>query len=50
MHHFKIYCKHLLNQDNHFSQNLMNSIGVDFKLKNIENAGQKIKLQIVNRF
>ena len=26
----------------------MNSIGVDFKLKNIDQEGQKIKLQIVN--
>ena len=33
--------------ENTFSQNLMNSIGVDFKLKNIEMDGKKIKLQIV---
>ena len=32
--------------DNTFSQNLMNSIGVDFKLKNIEIDNKKIKLQI----
>ena len=29
-----------------FSVNLMNSIGVDFKLKNIEIEGKKVKLQI----
>ena len=28
----------------------MNSIGVDFKLKNIEQQGQNIKLQIVEVF
>lgn len=33
--------------ENSFSQNLMNSIGVDFKLKNIEIDGKKVKLQIV---
>ena len=33
--------------ENTFSQNLMNSIGVDFKLKNIEVDGKKVKLQIV---
>ena len=33
--------------ENSFSQNLMNSIGVDFKLKNIEIDGKKGKLQIV---
>ena len=31
--------------ENSFSQNLMNSIGVDFKLKNIEIDGKKVKLQ-----
>ena len=33
--------------ENSFSQNLMNYIGVDFKLKNIEIDGKKVKLQIV---
>lgn len=33
--------------ENSFSQNLMNSIGVDFKLKNIDVDGKKVKLQIV---
>ena len=33
--------------ENSFSQNLMNSIGVDFKLKNIEIDGKKVKLRIV---
>ena len=33
--------------ENNFSQTLMNSIGVDFKLKNIEIDGKIIKLQIV---
>ena len=32
--------------ENNFSHNLMNSIGVDFKLKNIEIDSKKIKLQI----
>ncbi len=32
---------------NQFSQNLMNSIGVDFKLKNIVVDDKNIKLQIV---
>ena len=32
--------------ENNFSTNLMNSIGVDFKLKNIEIDNKKIKLQI----
>ena len=32
--------------DNIFSHNLLNSIGVDFKLKNIEIDNKKIKLQI----
>ena len=32
--------------ENNFSNNLMNSIGVDFKLKNIEVDSKKIKLQI----
>ena len=32
--------------ENNFSNNLMNSIGVDFKLKNIEIDSKKIKLQI----
>ena len=32
--------------ENTFSQNLMNSIGVDFKLKNIEIEGKRIKLQV----
>ena len=32
--------------ENNFSINLMNSIGVDFKLKNIEIDSKKIKLQI----
>jgi len=32
--------------ENNFSTNLMNSIGVDFKLKNIELDNKKIKLQI----
>ena len=36
--------------ENSFSQNLMNSIGVDFKLKNIEIDGKKVKLQIVIYF
>ena len=36
--------------ENRFSQNLMNSIGVDFKLKNIEIDGKKVKLQIVIYF
>jgi GTPase SAR1 family protein len=35
--------------ENTFSQNLMNSIGVDFKLKNIEVDGKKVKLQIVRQ-
>ena len=38
---------YILTQENQFSQNLMNSIGVDFKLKNIELENKKIKLQIV---
>jgi Ras-related protein Rab-1A len=33
--------------ENQFSQNLMNSIGVDFKLKNINVDDKNIKLQIV---
>ena len=33
--------------ENQFTQNLMNSIGVDFKLKNIEVDGKNVKLQIV---
>ncbi len=33
--------------ENQFSQNLMNSIGVDFKLKNILFKEKNIKLQIV---
>jgi len=33
--------------ENSFSHNLMNSIGVDFKLKSIEVDGKIIKLQIV---
>ena len=33
--------------ENNFSNNLMNSIGVDFKLKSIEIDGKIIKLQIV---
>ena len=36
--------------ENSFSQNLMNSIGVDLKLKNIEIDGKKVKLQIVIYF
>ena len=32
--------------DNMFSTNLMNSIGVDFKLKNIQVENKKVKLQI----
>jgi len=35
--------------ENSFSQNLMNSIGVDFKLKSIEVDGKIIKLQIVRK-
>ena len=35
--------------ENNFSQNLMNSIGVDFKLKSIEVDGKIIKLQIVRK-
>jgi GTPase SAR1 family protein len=35
--------------ENNFSQNLMNSIGVDFKLKTIEVDGKVIKLQIVSK-
>lgn len=34
--------------ENQFSQNLMNSIGVDFKLKSIFFKEKTIKLQIVN--
>ena len=34
--------------ENNFSQNLMNSIGVDFKLKTIEVDGKVVKLQIVS--
>ena len=30
-----------------FNQNLMNSIGVDFKLKTLEVDGKSVKLQIV---
>ena len=33
--------------ENNFSQSLMNSIGVDFKLKSIEVDGKMVKLQIV---
>ena len=33
--------------ENQFTQNLMNSIGVDFKLKNIEVENKNVKLQIV---
>ena len=36
--------------ENNFSQNLMNSIGVDFKLKSIEVDGKIIKLQIVRKY
>jgi len=35
--------------ENNFSQNLMNSIGVDFKLKTIEVDGKVVKLQIVSK-
>lgn len=35
-------------QDNQFSTTLMNSIGVDFKLKNVEVEGKIIKMQIVS--
>ena len=35
--------------ENNFSNNLMNSIGVDFKLKSIEIDGKIIKLQIVRK-
>ena len=35
--------------ENNFSNNLMNSIGVDFKLKSIEIDGKIIKLQIVSK-
>jgi len=35
--------------ENIFSQNLMNSIGVDFKLKTIEIDNKIIKLQIVRK-
>ena len=34
-------------KENQFSQNLMNSIGVDFKLKNLDLDGTRFKLQIV---
>jgi len=34
--------------ENNFSASLMNSIGVDFKLKSIEVDGKIIKLQIVS--
>ena len=33
--------------ENSFSQNLMNSIGVDFKLKTMSIDGKNVKLQIV---
>ena len=36
--------------ENNFSNNLMNSIGVDFKLKSIEVDGKIIKLQIVSKY
>ena len=36
--------------ENTFTQNLMNSIGVDFKLKSIEVEGKNIKLQIVKHY
>ena len=35
--------------ENTFSQSLMNSIGVDFKLKNLQLDGKIIKLQIVRK-
>lgn len=34
-------------QDNQFNSNIMNSIGVDFKLKNVEFEGKLVKMQIV---
>ena len=34
--------------ENNFSNNLMNSIGVDFKLKSLEVDGKIVKLQIVS--
>ena len=33
-----------------FNENLMNSIGVDFKLKTIDCDGKSVKLQIVYYF
>ena len=36
--------------ENNFSDSLMNSIGVDFKLKSIEVDGKIIKLQIVRKY
>ena len=33
--------------ENQFTQSLMNSIGVDFKLKSVEVDGNNVKLQIV---
>lgn len=35
-------------QENAFTNNFYNTIGVDFKIKNIEIDNQTIKLQIVN--
>jgi hypothetical protein len=53
LHYFEIYSKKLnvnnLIKENQFSQNLMNSIGVDFKLKNLDLDGTRFKLQIVNK-
>lgn len=34
-------------KDNQFNSNIMNSIGVDFKLKNIDFEGKLVKMQIV---
>ena len=48
MFNFEIYSNYdKLTQDNQFNSNIMNSIGVDFKLKNIEMEGKIIRLQIV---
>jgi len=34
-------------KDNQFNSNIMNSIGVDFKLKNVDFEGKLVKMQIV---
>jgi hypothetical protein len=50
MYYSKIHSKFSLKQENQFNPNLMNSIGVDFKLKIIELEDKTIKLQIVKTY